>query len=105
MRSTRKTWAERINTTIKLLKSRSPQSGAAKAIMEGHGVSRRQAYRYVQEAKEIGHTVAIPEEKVVFTVKLPKSVAARVRRFAKSSGETISMIVAQALESFLRRGR
>ena len=105
MRATRKIWAERINAAIKMLKHRPSRSEAAKALVEDHGVSRRQAYRYVQEAKEMRQAVALPEEKVVFTVKLPKSLALRVRRLAKSSGETISIIVTQALERFLRRGR
>jgi hypothetical protein len=105
MRSTQRAWAERINAAIKLLRHRLSRNEAAKALVADHGVSRRQAYRYVQEAKEMRQAVALPEEKVVFTVKLPKSLVLRVRRLAKSSGETISILVTQALERFLRRGR
>jgi predicted DNA-binding transcriptional regulator YafY len=105
MRSTKRAWVTRINAAVKLLKHRRSQSEAAEALAADHGVSRRQAYRYVREAKDMRQAVALPEEKVVFTVKLPMSLALKARRLAKSSGETVSLIVTQALERFLRRGR
>jgi len=42
-------------------------------IMDRFGVSRRQAYRYIEEALSIKQTVPVPERKVVFTVKVPKA--------------------------------
>ena len=45
----------------------------------------------------------VPEEKVAFTVKLPKSLVALVRLFSTSSGDSLSNIVTQALRAFLRR--
>ena len=47
---------------------------------------------------------AVPEASVVFTVKLPASLAARVREHARESGSTISAVVARALTEFLARG-
>jgi len=41
----------------------------------------------------------------VFTVKLPGRLAAAVREYARTSGRTISAVVAQALEEFLARAR
>jgi predicted transcriptional regulator len=40
---------------------------------------------------------------VVFTVKLPATLAGRVRAAATASGQTISALVTQALTEFLDR--
>ena len=68
------------------------------------GVSTRQARRYVEQAVSAGRR-EVPEESVVFTVKLPASLVARVRQKARTSGVTISALVAQALTDFLSQGR
>ena len=51
--------------------------------------------------------VPVPEARVVFTVKLPASLADRVRERARETGVTISALVTQALTEFLapRRGK
>ena len=46
----------------------------------------------------------VPQDTVVFTVKLPAGLAARVRAHARQAGLAISAVVAQALEEFLARG-
>ncbi len=73
--------------------------------MGQYGVSHRQAYRYIQEAQKNRRKLPIPEEKEVFTVKLPKSLVLRIRKFGKFKGETLSSIVAQALDIYLKRRR
>ena len=67
-------------------------------------VSARQARRYVDAAAASGR-VPVPEPSVVFTVKLPASLAGRVREHAHEAGLTISAVVAAALLEFLRRPR
>ena len=42
---------------------------------------------------------------MVFTVKLPAALAARVRAYARESETTISAVVTRALTEFLSRGR
>jgi Flp pilus assembly protein TadB len=96
--------AERINTAMSLLKKGSGTNEAISVIMEQFGVSRRQAYRYIQEAQSRRHAMPVPEEKVVFTVKLPKRLVALIRRLSNSSGDSLSNIVTQALRGFLKRG-
>jgi predicted transcriptional regulator len=49
--------------------------------------------------------VEVPQPSVVFTVKLPVQLVARVRAHAAGTGRTISSVVVQALEEFLSRGR
>ncbi len=65
------------------------------------GLSRRQAYRYLQEAQAIGHAVAVREAAVPMTLKIPVSVARDLRAYANSSGLTLGEIVARAVERFL----
>jgi len=66
------------------------------------GVSNRQAARYVQAAQQQSAPLSIPEDKHVFTVKLPKSLIRRVRRTARAQDQPISDWVARALEEQLR---
>jgi hypothetical protein len=95
--------AERINAARSLLRGGSGGEDAASEIMYRFGVSRRQAYRYMEEAQKIKRKVPVPEQKVVFTVKLPESLVTLIRHVAGSTGESLSALVTQALKSFLKR--
>lgn len=97
-------YAERVNAAADLLKAGVSAGDAAARLADRFGVSARQAHRYVDQAASTGRR-AMPETSVVFTVKLPASLAARVRRKAARSGTTISATVAEALTEFLSRGR
>lgn len=102
-KSLKSEFTERINTALLMKRKYSSKEGVVVGLMEQYGVSRRQAYRYIQEAQKAKHTLPIPEKKVVFTVKLPISLVACIRQHASSTGESISNIVAQALKVFLKR--
>jgi hypothetical protein len=95
--------AERVNVACSLLKEGSSRDEALSAIMDRFGVSRRQAYRYIEEALRIKRTVPVPERKVVFTVKVPESLVSLIRHVANATGESLSAIVTQALKAFLKR--
>jgi hypothetical protein len=97
-------YAERVNAAADLLNEGASAVQAAAVLADRFGVSTRQARRYVDQAISTGRR-EVPEESVVFTVKLPASLAARVRGRAQASGVTISGLVAQALTDFLSRGR
>lgn len=97
-------FAERVNAAADLLDEGAVAADAARLLAERFGCSPRQAHRYVQRATRLGH-VTVPAQVVVFTVKLPVPLVARVRAHAASSGRTISAVVAQALEEFLARAR
>ena len=105
MRASGPEQAKRVNAAIALLNRHAGVTAVVSAMMRRFGISRRQAYRYVQKAEESQEPMQMPEQKVVFTVKLPKSLARRIRRFAGSSGQTLSAVVARALELFLRSRR
>jgi hypothetical protein len=93
--------AERVNAAAELLASGVAPVQAAGVLAQRFSVSVRQARRYVEAAA--AGPVAVPETSVVFTVKLPASLAARVREYAHGSGSTISAVVARALTEFLHR--
>ena len=66
------------------------------------GVSLRQAARYVRAAQQCSSPLVIPDEKAVFTVKLPKKLIRQVRQSARAQDRTISDWVADALAERLR---
>ncbi len=74
-------------------------------MAEKYGVSKRQAYRYVQQAMRIGEEVPVPDRKIAFTVKLSRSLVGALREYAERSGKSLSEIVTQTLEDFLQNGR
>ncbi|MGH9224614.1 MAG: ribbon-helix-helix protein, CopG family [Acidimicrobiales bacterium] len=94
--------AKRINTAGELLDSGLEVAEATRALARRHRLSDRQARRYVERARDEG-TVAVPGTKVVFTVKVPAELARRIRRTARTTGQTISAVVSQALAEFLDR--
>jgi hypothetical protein len=95
--------AGRVNAAAELLESGVAPLEAARVLAQRFAVSVRQARRYVEAAA--AGPVAVPEPSVVFTVKLPASLAERVREYARGSGVTISAVVARALTEFLHRAR
>ena len=74
-------------------------------MIEQYGISKRQAYRYIQEAKMIRKDVPIPDTKIAFTVKLSQNLIQALRQQAKDTGKTLSEIVTRSLEAFLQNGQ
>jgi hypothetical protein len=95
-------YAVRVNRAVALLGDRSP-AAAARALEVEHGLSERQARRYVRVAARCPGGVAVPERTVVFTVRLPESLIARVRGAAALSGGSLSATTARALLAGLER--
>lgn len=97
-------YAARVNAAAALLAAGVSVADATRELAGRFGCSQRQARRYVERAAS-GGPVQVPQATAVFTVKLPVALVARVRAHAGASGRTISVVVAQALEEFLSRGR
>ena len=74
---------------------------AALSLSRQFPMSRRQAYRYIEEAQMIGRPVAVAEPAVAVTFKLPPSVVDASRARAAAEGTTISDMVSRALRAFL----
>jgi predicted HicB family RNase H-like nuclease len=68
-----------------------------------YGLSRRQAYRYLQQAQKITSPLPVPETKTVFTVKLARGLIAEVRRQARRQRCSISQWVDQSLRQSLNQ--
>jgi len=93
-------YAQRVNAAADLVDEGMSVADAAAVLAARFGVSVRQARRYVDQATAAGRR-DVPQASVVFTVKLPASLAAQVRANAAWSGMSISATVAQALTEFL----
>ncbi len=94
--------AKRVNAAVELLAGGMEVAAATAVLARRYRLSRRQAHRYVQRARDEG-ALEVPAPKVVFTVKIPASLARAVRRVARRTGQSISAVVAQALSEFLER--
>jgi hypothetical protein len=93
-------YAVRVNRAVELLAGLAP-ADAVRALQAEHGLSERQARRYVNVAIERPGGVVVPERTVVFTVRLAPSLIAGLRGHASSRGLTLSATVAEAAECFL----
>jgi predicted DNA-binding transcriptional regulator YafY len=102
-RSTDLQKVERLNAAHGLLARGISIAEACALLSRQFAMSRRQAYRYLQEARLLPAPVPIAESTVAVTFKLPPSVVAAVRARAAADGATISETVAQALTAYLAR--
>jgi uncharacterized protein (DUF4415 family) len=100
-RSSNSEHAQRINAALELMKEHNSMAMAAAALAERFTISRSQAYRYVRKAQNMGKEVPVPDPKIPFTIKLSLDLIQRLRRYASSTGKSLSEIVTQALEAFL----
>lgn len=97
--------AKRINSARAFINRYDTAAKSVSAMIDQYGISKRQAYRYIQEAKIIGKDVPIPDTKIAFTVKLSQNLIQALREHAKDTGKTLSEIVARSLEAFLQNGQ
>jgi predicted DNA-binding transcriptional regulator YafY len=74
---------------------------AALSLSRRFAISRRQAYRYIEEAQSIGRPVPVVEPATAVTFKLPPSLVDAIRARAATQGTTISEMVSRALRAFL----
>ena len=88
---------------MKLVKRFRSSQKAIDWMREKYGISRPQAYRYVQEAAQIGKTLQVPEEKEAVMVKLPVGLIKEVRRLSKRLEESISGIITEEIRVYLKR--
>jgi hypothetical protein len=100
-RSTDAQKAGRLNTAYGLLARGTSMAEAAVSLSRDFGISRRQAYRYLEEAQAIGHPVAIGEPAVPITLKIPSNVVRDLRVRAAATGLTLGEIVRRAIAAYL----
>ena len=100
IRSTRVQKAERLRAARRLLADEIGMAEAAVALSRTFGLSRRQAYRYLELARA-GAPPLAAENSVTITLKMPESLARGLRAHATARGVTISEVVRQAVAAFL----
>src|SRR5207237_10005653 len=89
-RSTDAQKAERLNAAHRLLARGQSVGEAALSLSRQFTMSRRQAYRYIEEARLIGRPGPVVETATAVTFKLPPSRAVAVRGRAAAEGEKTS---------------
>lgn len=104
-RSTQIQKAERLNFARGLLVERRSMREATTMLSREYGLSRRQAYRYLQAAQGLDHPVMVPAASIPITLKVPSDVVKELRAHAKTSGLTMGEIVARAVSTFLSSAR
>ena len=106
VRSTRSQKIERLNAAYEMLDQGIAASEAVLRLSRRFGLSPRQAYRYLQNARALDQPVEPAEALIPITIKLPGTLAEALRAQAKSSGVSIGEIVARALRRlFSNMGR
>ena len=103
MRATKSDLAKRINITYNLLKQNISKEKILSTLTQQFGVSRKQAYRYLGHAQKQSSLLPIPEEKVVFTVKLPLSLVLKLKKVSQIIGMSLSDFTTQCLEKSLKK--
>ena len=101
-RSTKAEKARQLNAARGLLQRHIALPEAVQRLSREFNLSARQAYRYLEEASELDRPVEVTEATVPITLKLPPNTVERLRKYARSSGQTIGAIVTVALNAFLR---
>src|SRR5437773_12576944 len=77
----------------------------AMALSRTFGLSRRQAYRYLELARAGAPAPSAAENSVTITVKMPESLALGLRARATEGGVTTSEVVRQSVAAFLAAKR
>ena len=107
-RATKADRARLLNAAYRLLERQVEVADAAQQLAREFALSRRQAYRYLEQATALSAPVPAVEPTVAITFKLPVSAVRALRAYARRSGLTLGEIVTQALSSLLgafrRRG-
>jgi hypothetical protein len=100
-RSSESEKARRVNVTLSWLKRKTSPEKVLGRLVADYGISRRQAYRYLEQAQTRRRPMPVPEAKVVFTVKLSGSIVRQVRRQARREERAIGLWVEEVLRRSL----
>jgi hypothetical protein len=100
-RATKADKARLLNVAYRLLDRQTSVAEAARHLADTCALSRRQAYRYLQEAATLRAPVAAVAPTVAITLKLPVHTVRALRVQARRRGLTIGQIVTEALAALL----
>ena len=100
-RATKADKARLLNAAYRLHGQRIESADAAQQLAHEFALSRRQAYRYLEQAAALSAPVPAVVPTVAITFKLPVSIVRALRVYARRSGLTLGQIVTQALAALL----
>ena len=100
-RATKVHKARLLNAAYRLLGQQIETADAARQLADQFALSRRQAYRYLEQAGALSAPVPVVEPTVAITFKLPVGMVRALRVFARRSRLTLGQSVTQALVTFL----
>lgn len=100
-RATKADKARLLNVAYRLLGHQTEVADAVQQLADKFALSRRQAYRYLQQAAALSAPVPAVAPTVAITLKLPVNTVRALRVYARRRGLTIGQIVTQALAAFL----
>src|SRR5207244_12793288 len=95
-RSTQAQRAERVRAAQELLARGASMVEAAVALSRDFGLSRRQAYRYLEEAQAGASPPVVAEASGTITLTLPSNLVRQLRACSDISGLTMGDIVRTA---------
>jgi len=75
------------------------------ALSRGFGLSRRQAYRYLELARADRTAPLAAENSITITLKMPESLASNLRAHARKHGLTTSEVIRRAVSALLAAKR
>jgi hypothetical protein len=101
IRSTQGQKAERLRAALRLLANNVGMAEAALALSRESGLSLRQAYRYLEEARKQEPSVSAPQPSVTISLKMPADLAGRLQAYAAASNLTASEVMRRAVAAFL----
>ena len=101
IRSTQAQKAERLRAARRLLASNIGMAEAALALSRENGLSLRQAYRYLEEARKQEPSVSAPQPSVTISLKMPADLAGSLQAYAAASNLTASEVMRRAVAAFL----
>jgi hypothetical protein len=101
IRSTQAQKAERLRAARRLLASKIGMAEAALELSRENGLSLRQAYRYLEEARKREPLLAAPQPSVTISLKMPAALAGKLQAHAAASNLTASEVMRRAVTAYL----
>ena len=95
--------AERLNHARQVWAHAEALPEAVERLVRECGISPRQAYRDLQQARSLRAPVPVPDATIAFTVKLSRGLVRALRAHAQATGLSLSEIVSRGVSRLLAR--
>ena len=95
--------AERLNDARQVLAHAEALPEAVERLVRDCGISPRQAYRDLAQARRLRAPVPVPDATIAFSVKLSRGLVRALRAHAQATGLSLSEIVSRGVSRLLAR--